>query len=392
MFKYMNIVLKKEIIDIMRDKKTLITSFLIPILIFPIMAFAMGASVSEVMKDTEKPVPIYIQGEVESGFGEYLTNSQDTNVVESKNPEKSLEKLDIYAIVTITPEFLSQLQNKETANLEILYDESSQKSISGLSKLNKVINDYSQKELLNRLSELGLEPSILEVVNIESKSVTEEDGQNGLSMMLVSMLVPMMLAIWASTGCIAPATDLGAGEKERQTLEPLLTTNVSRTSLLFGKYFAVVISGILATFASLIGMGLATRINPSLFATVSISPSTILIIALAAIGLTLTFAAIELAISFYARNFKEAQTYLTPITFIVLIPAYFTMYLDGKVVPSLYFHIPIINTISIMKETLVSIYNPMHIGTVFIWTLIYIALSIAFVLSLFKNENVIFRN
>jgi sodium transport system permease protein len=202
----------------------------------------------------------------------------------------------------------------------------------------------------------------------------------------------MLLAIWAATGCIAPATDIGAGEKERQTLEPLLTTNVSRTSLLLGKYIAVVISGILATFASLIGFGLAAMINPSMFATISLSLGALLTIGFAAVGLTMAFAALELAISFYARNFKEAQTYLTPITFVVLIPAYFTMYLDGKLIPSIYFHIPIINTISIIKEVLVGIFDPMHLSIVFVWTGIYVALAIGFVLSLFKKETVIFRN
>lgn len=392
MFKYMNIVLKKELIDILRDKKTLITSFLIPILIFPILALVMGASINGLIEDTVKPSPIFIQGEVNSEFGQYLQNSKELNVVEVSNPEEALEKLDIYAIINISPEFLNQLENQKTAALEVIYDDSSQKSMAGIDKINKVIREYGEIQLHERLESLGIDLEILEVINLETKSISNESEQNGITMMLVSMLVPMMLTLWAATGCIASATDIGAGEKERQTLEPLLTTNISRTSLLLGKYFAVVISGIMATIASLIGFAIASRINPDMFATTSISAVTFIIIALAAIGLTMTFAAIELSISFYARNFKEAQTYLMPITFIALIPAYFTMYLDGKLVPSIYFHIPIINTIAIIKETLVNVYNPMHIATVFGWTALYLFLAIVFVLNLFKKESVIFRN
>jgi sodium transport system permease protein len=375
----------------MRDKKTLITSFLIPILIFPIMALAMGASVGEIVKDAEKPVPVVIKGDIDSDFGSYLQTSGGLDIRDLKNPIESLDELEIYAIIDIKPEFLEALSSGKTAKLEVLYDESSQKSSMGMSKITDIVSEFAETKRNERLKELGIDPEILEVINVDSVSVASDEN-SGITMMLVTMLVPMLLAIWAATGCIAPATDIGAGEKERQTLEPLLTTNVSRTSLLLGKYIAVVISGILATFASLIGFGLAAMINPSMFATISLSLGALLTIGFAAVGLTMAFAALELAISFYARNFKEAQTYLTPITFVVLIPAYFTMYLDGKLIPSIYFHIPIINTISIIKEVLVGIFDPMHLSIVFVWTGIYVALAIGFVLSLFKKETVIFRN
>jgi sodium transport system permease protein len=391
MTKYMGIVLRKELIDIMRDKKTLITSFLIPILIFPIMALAMGASVGEIVKDAEKPVPVVIKGDIDSDFGSYLQTSGGLDIRDLKNPLESLDELEIYAIIDIKPEFLEALSSGRTAKLEVLYDESSQKSSMGMSKITDIVSGFAETKRNERLKELGIDPEILEVINVDSVSVASDEN-SGMTMMLVTMLVPMLLSIWAATGCIAPATDIGAGEKERQTLEPLLTTNVSRTSLLLGKYIAVVISGILATFASLIGFGLAAMINPSMFATISLSLGALLTIGFAAVGLTMAFAALELAISFYARNFKEAQTYLTPITFVVLIPAYFTMYLDGKLIPSIYFHIPIINTISIIKEVLVGIFDPMHLSIVFVWTGIYVALAIGFVLSLFKKETVIFRN
>lgn len=391
MTRYMGIVLRKELIDIMRDKKTLITSFLIPILIFPIMALAMGASVGEIVKDAEKPVPVVIKGDIDSDFGSYLQTSEGLDIRDLKNPLESLDELEIYAIIDIKPEFLEALSSGKTAKLEVLYDESSQKSSMGMSKITDIVSEFAETKRNERLKELGIDPEILEVINVDSVSVASDEN-SGITMMLVTMLVPMLLAIWAATGCIAPATDIGAGEKERQTLEPLLTTNVSRTSLLLGKYIAVVISGILATFASLIGFGLAAMINPSMFATISLSLGALLTIGFAAVGLTMAFAALELAISFYARNFKEAQTYLTPITFVVLIPAYFTMYLDGKLIPSIYFHIPIINTISIIKEVLVGIFDPMHLSIVFVWTGIYVALAIGFVLSLFKKETVIFRN
>lgn len=210
--------------------------------------------------------------------------------------------------------------------------------------------------------------------------------------MIFSMIFPMLITIYSAISGIAAATDLGAGEKERQTLEPLLTTKASRLSILGGKYLAVFIAGVIGTVASLIGFFIASVMNPDFLGTgIALPLSSILTIGLFCVGLNLVFSGIELTISFYARNFKEAQTYLAPLSIILLIPAYATMYLDGKAVPEVYFHIPIINTIAIIKEAIVLIVNPIHILIVLAWTVVYIVASLFLTVNMFKKESVIFR-
>lgn len=387
---YTGIVFKKEIIDILRDKKTLFTSILLPLVIFPIIALAMGMGMSDMIDDESKPVPVAITGNMSGDFYKYLSSNKELEIKAVENADQALEKLSIYAIINIPDNFEKQVGSTQKADLKIAYDQTSQKSMSGLSRVKGVVEAYSKEVIHTRLKALGIDNNILEVVQVDAVGVGSEE--NGIGVMLMGMLVPMLLAIWAATGCIAPATDLGAGEKERQTLEPLLTTQATRSSIVMGKYFAVLVAGMLATVASIIGFIIAAQLNPMLFGSMSMGPVTFIVIAAAAIGLTMTFAAIELAISFYARNFKEAQTYLAPITMIVLVPAYLTMYTDAKLVPSYHFHIPIMNTIGLIKEAVASIYNPMHIAIVLGWTLAYMFLAILFVVKLFKSEKVIFRN
>lgn len=258
-------------------------------------------------------------------------------------------------------------------------------------RIREILGQFSDLIITERLREKGINPKILKPVNIKSTSVSVEE--NGMGMFIFSMILPMLLTIWSAVGGIPAATDLGAGEKERQTLEPLLTINASRLSIILGKYFAVVVAGIIATLGSLLGFIIASKISPNfLWVGVKLPIMSIVVIALFCIGLTLTFSSLELAVSFYARNFKEAQTYLTPITIIMIIPAYLTMYLDGRAIPKVYFNIPIINVISIIKEALISIYNPVHIGIVLIWMLIYIAVALIVTVKLFNKETVIFRN
>ncbi|KPU26540.1 hypothetical protein TR13x_09680 [Caloranaerobacter sp. TR13] len=390
MFKYIWIVFKKEIKDTFRDRKTIFTSIIIPILIFPILSLAIGSGVSDIIEEDTKPINIAVISKNDNELLKYLTTHKGINIVSTDNPEKFLEKLEVKAIVKIDKYFDEKVKNGQFGTVEIIYDESSQKSSMAYPRLKSIVNDYSNIVISKRLKKLGTDNNILKVVDIKAISVAKEGG---FGIIMFSMMLPMFLTIWSAVGGIPAATDLGAGEKERQTLEPLLTTRINRISLLIGKYFTVVVAGIIATLASLTGFIIATKLNPDLFGTISNLPiNTILIIGLFCIGLTLTFSSLELAVSFYARNFKEAQTYLTPITIIMLIPAYLTMYLDGKAIPKVYFHIPIINVISIIKEALVSIYNPAHIGIVLIWMIVYISIALTVTVKLFNKETVIFRN
>lgn len=393
--KYMWIVLKKELKDTFRDKKTIFTSIIIPILIFPILAFAMGKGTSSFINEGSQPVEIAIISEGENLVTQYLREHEDVNVIDVEDPYKALDKLEVKAIVKTSGEINNNIQAGKSIDIEVIYDESSQKSDMGRSRVEFILSQYSQIIGFQRLQSMGIDPNILNVVNIERTSTYQDAGEGqgaGFGLMMFSMILPMMLTIWSAVGGIAAATDLGAGEKERQTLEPLLTTKASRSSLLMGKYFAVVVAGMMGTIASLIGFLIATKISPDFLGSgVIIPPLSILIIALLCIGLSLVFSSVELAISFYARNFKEAQTYLTPITIILLIPSYATMYLDGKSIPTAYFHIPVINTIAIIKQALVSVINPMNILIVAGWTAVYIFVAIFITVRMFKKESVVFR-
>lgn len=388
-FKYAMIVLKKELKDTFRDKKTIFSSIIIPILIFPIMAFALGFATNDIINDDQKPIDIALISNGETKLEEFFKESGQVNIVNTDDPDKALEELTIRAIVKVEPGFDSKIESGTMGNVEVIYDQSSQKSDMGTSRLTYLIESYSQAITNERLKAIGVDLEALKAVSITSTSVSKDGG---MGLMIFSMIFPMLITIYSAISGLATATDLGAGEKERQTLEPLLTTQASRLSILGGKFFAVFISGIIGTVASLIGFFIASKMNPDFLGTgVSLPLTPILVIGLFCAGLNLIFSGLELTISFYARNFKEAQTYLAPLSVILLIPAYMTMYLDGKAVPEVYFHIPIINTIAIIKEALVQIIDPVHILIVLGWTLAYIVGSLLLTVNMFKKESVIFR-
>lgn len=387
--KYMMIVLRKELKDTFRDRKTIISSIIIPILIFPIMAFALGLGASEMINDEQKPIDIVMISNGETKLEKYLKETGQINFMDTDDPDKALEELEIKAIVHVEKGFDEKIENGTMGNVKIKYDQSSSKSDMATSRLIRIIENYSQGITNERLKAIGVDLDTLKAVAIESTSVSKEGG---MGLMIFSMIFPMLITIYSAVSGIAAATDLGAGEKERQTLEPLLTTKASRLSILGGKYLAVFIAGVIGTVASLIGFFIASIMNPEILGKgIALPLSSILTIGLFCIGLNLVFSGLELTISFYARNFKEAQTYLAPLSIILLIPAYATMYLDGKAVPEAYFHIPIINTIAIIKEAIVLIIDPIHILIVLAWTVVYIFASLFLTVNMFKKESVIFR-
>lgn len=389
---YTWIVFKKELTDTFRDRKTIITSILIPILIFPIITFVMGVAMQGFFDDVESHIPIAVIGE-ESALTAYLSSSDLVDIRTVSDPMKALAELDVFVVVETPPEFSSDLDAEETAEVVLHYDEASQKSSMAMGSVQGLISQFQQSVVQDRLESLGMDPEILKAVNMESRALDASQSGSPVGSMIYMMLLPLMLTMWSAVGGIPAATDLGAGEKERQTLEPLLTTRASRSQILFGKYFAVVVASVMGMIASLIGFGLATVLNPSVLSSGGLLPlQAILVIAVACLGLNFTFSAFELAISFYARNFKEAQTYLSPVTILVMIPAYFTLYLDGKLIPETYFHIPIINTIAIIKEALAQIYNPRHLLIVGIWLMVYIGIALFYTRRMFNRESVVFRN
>ncbi|MPN59278.1 hypothetical protein SDC9_206999 [bioreactor metagenome] len=107
--------------------------------------------------------------------------------------------------------------------------------------------------------------------------------------------------------------------------------------------------------------------------------------------LNMTFGALELSISIYARSFKEAQTYLAPLNIIALVPVYTTYMLDARNIDTFYFHIPVANTVCLMKEFLAGVFNTSHILITFGWVLVYIMAAIFFARYMFSKEEVIFR-
>lgn len=397
MNRLIKIVFLKEIKDMFRDKKTMITSLLIPLLLLPLISFIFGKAMGGSKEAVDKNLTLLLNDQGKSKFVEVIKQDSTItieNVDDGRDEVKDGKKL-IY--IEIPKDFDEKIAKNENSTLKIFYDNTSQKSNIAMGKVNSIIEAYSNSITSQVLVEKGLNPQILTPITIDKESFEKED--NAAGMFMLSFLVPMFILMYSVQGAIAPATDLGAGEKERGTLEPLLTTKAGRASILTGKLLAISTMGILCSVASLIGLVVSMKIPGSIFlmsgsegTSLAIQPQAIAVIGVLSILMTIVSAGICLTISMFARSFKEAQTYMSPLIIITMLVAYGTFAIDAKNMPFAYFSVPLLNIVAVSKEVIAGIFNYTHIGVTAGWLFIYIVLSIILTKFMFNREEVIFRS
>lgn len=390
------IVFKKEMIDLFRDRKAFLSAVILPIFLLPIMMFILGSSAASNVNTVKQGFKIAIVGGQNSSLEEVLKQDANIQIVNVANPKEALQNEEIYLYLDIPQNFDKNIEAKEgSSNINIYYDNTSQKSQIALSEVESVVNSYNKVVVSERLKKLGVNNSLLTPVNINSVGIGIQSASEAHALQLVAMLLPMFVLVYAAQGGAAAATDLAAGEKERGSLEPLLSTRASRASILVGKLMAITVMGILSTLSGFIGLIVSMIVPNSLLRTAGgfvLQPEAIIIIVVLAILITLSFSALQLAISVYAKSFKEAQTYLGFLTFAPMVISYGTMYLDANGLGLLLYNIPILNAVLVMKEAIFGIYDTTHLVLTFVWSVIYIILALLLARHMFNREDALFRS
>lgn len=216
--------------------------------------------------------------------------------------------------------------------------------------------------------------------------------------------MPSLIVVFMFALILGIAADLGAGEKERNTFEPLLSTPCNRNSLIFGKTIAISVVSALTMIASLISMYIGLQsfmksisemdsgISKNTAFSFDLSPQSLVFMIILLLILLLAICAIQISISVFAISTKEAGTYLSGVITPIMIVSYIPMFMDAKDISSFLFHILVANSVALMKEFMVGITNFNHIGIVLLWNIIYLILALLATKHLFSREEVVFRS
>jgi sodium transport system permease protein len=323
-------IFKKELKDTLRDKRTLMMMLVIPILVFPIiMNIFVGVSATFSEEAATKKVKIGFVGEKDNYVLKQLKNlpkemgkKEIVFYSDSIQLKKDLKLDSIQIGMFSEKEFSANLNTQKPAKLVVFYNATDVGMKDRAEIYLNTIEDIARQERILdlKLDEAKLTPIVTQYSNVASS--VEMIGK------LAGGILPYIFIAFGFLGCMYPAIDLFTGEKERGTIETLLTTPVARWQILFGKMGVVVLSGLLASTAALLGLSLSIEVldvveNAELLAIIHgiLSVKFILLLYALLIPLTVFFAGVMIPIAVYAKSFKEAQSIITPLNIVMVLPA-----------------------------------------------------------------------
>ncbi|WP_018962690.1 ABC transporter permease subunit [Coprothermobacter platensis] len=385
-------VMRKEIKEAFRDRRTLIMSVLLPAVLVP--AIVLGIFYFEgqsVKQETKSGYTVAFQGSEE--LRSFLANA-NLKVIDSKDVSDMVlqKKADVGVV---------EEQTSSHSQITVVTSfASGSKGENAASYVNGILPSYRELRIKQYLATKGIKDDVFSLVVVQSKQVGEP---NAFLKFMLAYIVSLVMLSSGFVGNVYLGTDIGAGEKERGTLESLLATPVSRFHIAMGKWLALAVLNSIGTLITLLSftfsytyaltnfdLGLGVTAGTS---ALSIWGSGIWAMVIGAILLSLTGAALQFIISIYSRNMREAQLYLGQMGMVIL-PFIFVLIpslTNATAMPTWLYFVPIVNASAVTYNVIIGNVVWPLIGMAFLIDVV-VAIILALVVSKFMNkESVILR-
>ena len=373
-------ILKKELRELFRDKKSLAMMLVIPIFI-PLLVIGMSALFeSQTNKSVEEFNHIgfaYSLSEEEK----QIAKEMKLDVVEGKEQELEKkyqnEEIDLY----VTKE----------ENHYIIHSDGSDTSSYATTLVEEYFNLYKQVLQRQYLEDRNVDANeVINAITVEEKVVEEENFFANYIKNYAFLFLIMAITVSATY----PATDTTAGERERGTLETLLTFPIKSRDIIVGKFLSVTTSSVITGLISLILAILSLAISKELFSiyegvNVMYSMTSIFFAVIIIIVYSFFISGLCIAIASTSKTFKEAQSALTPLTFVALFPGMIAFMVGMNTTPLLSI-IPFLNYTLIFTDINNGIINGLSIFLMIASTIIYIALVLGYIIHQYQSEKVLF--
>ena len=344
-------IFKKELIDVLRDRRTLMFMVVIPILITPLLVIgSIKFQEYQNKKSEEKILKIaYINESKDSLTKQLLSDQNGVKIIEGvslDSIESYIKSDSLQGALYIGEGFLKKIKINSSGDVKIYY-----------------IDLATAKETLGKA---------------------------------IGGFIPYVLVMFIFLGAMYPAIDLGAGEKERGSLETLLSSPATKFEITMGKLLVVSLTGIVSGLVSVLGISSSLffidKIPVQIQETILelINPFMISSIIILMIPIAIFFASMLLSISFYARSFKEAQSLMGPLNMVIIVPLFLSLG-PGMEMDHATALMPLINVGLLTKEILAGSVELIYFIETLFSLLFCAAIGIWFSVFWFKKENTIFR-
>lgn len=398
--KAIGVVYRKELTEWLRDRRTLISTVLVPLLAFPLLMVGITALATVMIGNAEKEIPkvMILGGEDSPQLLEDLKKTDQLKIVSyADNWKDQISNKEIRAAVEIPKGFQAALAEGHSQAIQVYFYEGELKSAFGRDHLKKVVEDYRDAVVKDRLAAKSLPASVLTPFEIKQENVAPPEKVSGAG---IGGFIGYAVILLCLTGAMYPAIDLTAGEKERGTIETVLSSPISRLDLVVGKFLLVFSGSLASAILSVISMGTSFAIlghtqlmnsSGGQSLNLNLGPVSVVAVFFMALPLAFLFSAVLMTIALFAKTYKEAQSYLTPLTFLVVIPAVASIMPGVELTPKLAL-IPVLNTSLVCKEIITGTYHWGSIVMIFFSTCVYAAAALFLAVKMFQREDVLFRS
>jgi len=391
------VVFMKELKDTLRDRRTIIFMVAIPLLVFPVLiSLASGMIISQAKKAEAKILEI---GLISHGnaleFRQELLKNEKVVIREDVDEEQAktlIRQDELDALIVFEKDFDQKVADLVQGRVRLMMKMTEDTEIEK-SRVLKLLTKFEDTLRVKRFQKMDLDESIIKTIKISEQNLATAKEQLAEA---VGGFLPYMFIIFCFMGAMYPAIDLAAGEKERGTLETLLTSPVDRFQILLGKMGVVMLAGLISALVAMLGLYLGIRrmtdLPPELLNTVMsiLEVKTILILLSLLVPLTIFFAALLLSFSIFARSYKEAQSILSPLMFVVIIPAFMGL-LPGMNLTMGTALIPILNVSLATKAIIAEAITVPQLAAVYLSLIILAVISIYVCSKIYGRESAIFR-
>lgn len=398
---------KKEMLDVLRDKKTVVMMLVVPIILYPLLMLVGMLTMTKISTDIETRTYKVafskdVSDELIGYFDEGATDEYSFFVYEDVAPEEAQllleqEKIDVYVTLQATDMSAQETEKKAVKErYQIDYLSSVNNSGYGADRVQSVLASYSRDMSKRLLEKAGLDADyILNPVELKlaDKAKAEESAGN-----LMGTIIPFMLIVSLLMGTMYPAIDTTAGERERGTLETMLTLPISNQELIFSKFLTVATIGVASAILNLISMGGVSSYMYHIAVSVGgmnqginfvrFIPAVIIGV-LCILAFAIFVSAITMCVCAFARTYKEANNYITPLMLVILFASFASM-LPNLVLNARTALVPVVNICLLIRDILSFKYNFAIIALVLASNTIYGILSVLFLGRIYKSEGILF--
>lgn len=391
---------KKEMLDIFRDKKTMIIMVLVPLFLYPCMMLGMMLIMSSINQESlEKTYQVGIVQCEEAGTIEALLMDEedeyeyffDVAVYPSIEAcEVALNDKQIDTFITV-----SEAEDGRSV-YEVGYFSSVMDSVSASDYAEEILRGYRDTLRNERIAELSDDyEQVLNPILVENRNIASIEESTGS---LFGYIIPFMLITSILMGAIYPAIDVTAGERERGTLETMMTLPVKNSEMMFSKFMAVSTIAVMSAFLNMLSMLLVGlyMYDSMQLANTAFGEMNLLQFIPSVIGLLICMpifsmfaSAVCLSICIFAKSFKEANNYSTPVLLVFMFASMAGM-LPNLTLTTKTALIPIVNVALFIKAIFELQFDWSNIVLVLLSNLIYSIAAVMLMSKLFSSEDVLF--